>query len=225
MKKAGSIILIIALVFVIIGNIMYWGAKIYKHAKGDEINADIGNYDYIVNGDVNSIKLEARFAHVEIHVSNTFSCTFENVDLSGSSVEEVDGVLNIKAVNYENMRVFGWDIGNAVDPETISKVVLYVPEPVFYNTTVDVGSGSITIDRLKTGNLVMQLGVGTISILDMQADNGIIQVGTGSVSIDSLTSDSFEIKNGAGVIKVNQAAPDKRSIDRFGVGLDINVNE
>ena len=138
MKKFNNILVIIALIFVIIGNLLYWGAKLFRYINREDYNKDIGNIEFRAEGDVNSVNIKVQCADVEITAADSFGCRLENVDVSTSSAYVRDNTFFIDARNKENMNILGWDIGTAVDPGVRSKVYVNMPEDQLDNFRAEI---------------------------------------------------------------------------------------
>ena len=221
MKKFNKIVLITALVLVVLGNIMYWGVKLYRYIRSDELNKDVRNMEYEIDANIRGIRIEAEAAKVVVHNSgsvesyyvsapNPIRCILENVDSQRSDVYVEEGILNIKARNIENMEILGWNIGDGVDPENDAKVELWLPGAEYESFMTEIGAGSFDADgAIDPERFVLQVGVGTVDIVSLTGVNdGVIQVGTGDVKIRYFENiDNMRIKSGAGNIEVKMAAP------------------
>ena len=217
MKKFSNIVLIIALSLVVLGNLLYWGPKVYKYFKNDEIHQNIGSSDQKTEGFIDSIEAAIQSADVNIVLSDSISCSFENVDLSTSEAYVSEGILHITAKNYENMEILGWNIGDVIDKVSKAKVTIYVTEDILRSIKLEVGSGTIDIGNMNAENLVIQLGAGNLSVTGLNVTgNGAIQVGSGTAKIYSLDAQKLSIKTGAGSIDVRLSDADK-----FGISSSI----
>ncbi|MCR5324220.1 MAG: DUF4097 domain-containing protein [Lachnospiraceae bacterium] len=207
MKKFSNIILIIALALVVLGNILYWGPKLYKNIKADELSKDVGSHKYEIEGYIDSVEAVIQAANVEIKIADSFSCYIENMDLSKSDVYVSEGKLHINAQNRENMEVLGWNIGNIADPGKKAKVTIYITKDVLRSFKLELGCGSIDAESIGAENLVIQLGTGNLSVMNLNvAETGALQLGTGSIKIYSLDAKNLTAKAGVGDVDIKLAA-------------------
>ena len=201
MKKFNNILLICALILVLIGNLLYWGAKGYKYFKRDTYNKDVGNKQYEVYGEIHSVDISAQYADIEIRTGQNCGCYVENMDTSKTKAYVSNGTMYVKAANRDNMVVLGWNIGNIIDPGDRAKIVVYIPEEAMKNFRIDLGTGKVSAKDLKASNFVLQLGAGNISIEKLTVTgNGAIQLGGGKAGIEKLEAKEFTIRSGAASI-------------------------
>ena len=224
MKKFTKIILIISLVLVVIGNMMYWGAKLYKFFS-DDYDTTVGSRAFEISEAFDSIDINAQYANVQILPGDTCTCTMDNVELDVSDVYVSDYTLHVVAKNKENMNIFGWNIGNIVDGGEPSKIILHVPIPYeklvvsssqliengmdtagvvkIHGIKADIGSGRFDCSTLITDKLVIQLGAGELKCGYLAvADKGAIQMGIGRTGIEMLECEDVTVKNGIGAIDI-----------------------
>ena len=216
MKKFTRVILIITLILVALGNLMYWGTKIYRHIRSGEIYKSIGSRAYEVTGEVNRIKVSAQYAVVKIYSPGEYDrkadddvhrCYLENVDISRSEVYIENGVLLINAFNAENMEVLGWNAGDVADTDKDARVTLWLSKEEYDSIIIDTGTGSIDTGRIDCRDLIIQLGAGNVTSKALKTENGAIQTGVGSVDIKKLeSSPNLSVKTGAGNIDIIMAA-------------------
>ncbi|MBR4726242.1 MAG: DUF4097 family beta strand repeat protein [Lachnospiraceae bacterium] len=208
MKKFNNVLLIIALIFVIIGNLLYWGAKLIKHINREDYNKNIGNATYDVNGEVDSVNINVQSVDVVITAADSFGCRFENVDTSTSNAYIKDNTLFIEAKNKENMDILGWNVGNCIDPGTKAKVYVYIPAKELKNFKIDMGAGNLNADSILSDNMVIQVGIGSIYINKLSAKNsGALQIGGGKVKIYDLDARDISLKSGIGCMNVTMSRP------------------
>ena len=222
MKKFSNIVLIIALAFVVLGNILFWGPRLYRNIKADELDKNIGNKKYETEGFIDSIEANIEAADVNIILSDSFSCYFENLDLSRSDAYVSEGILHINARNYENMEVLGWNLGNGIDAGAKAKVTIAVPDDMLRSLKLEAGSGTIDIESISAENLVIQLGSGNLSVTGIKVtENGAVQLGGGSAKIYSLDARNMSIRTGVGNIDVRLAS----GIERYDISASVATGE
>lgn len=158
---------------------------------------------------INSFRIDLSSSNLIIKNGQEFKVETNNDNVVAT---EKDGKLTIK----EKKRFFFFD-------NTLSEVVLYLPENVYENVVIETGAGKVEISSLRTNNLKLNLGAGQVILDDIIVNNETkIDGGAGELNISDVSFYNLDLDLGVGKFKFDGDILGKSDISA-GVG-EVNLN-
>ena len=204
MKKFIKVLVIASAVLAVLGNLFYWGARLYRHIKEDELCKNVGNLETYFDEPVKWVSILAESADVRIEKGDRTGCSITDTYLPASDIRIENGRMYVTAKNADTAVVSGWRVGNSIKGGT--KVTVYLSEKDYDNFDLEVGAGNIDIGDITAANMVMQVGAGSIAASGIKVTaNAAVQIGVGSIDVKRLDTKKIRIETGSGNVNLGLA--------------------
>jgi len=150
----------------------YTNEQLAKAEEVTKLNADIGGGRLIIEQSDNE------YFKVEVKTDLKFQCFVKN------------GELNVKAFEGSTDS----DVSNNI-------ITLYIPDGAsIQNVEIDLGAGTVDIDKLTAGNVSFDVGAGAVNVENMDVHKVSADLGAGKITINGTAMDA-EIDIGMGSFK------------------------
>lgn len=150
----------------------YTNEQMAKAEEVTELEAGIGGGRLIIK------QSDDEYFKAEVNTDLKFQCFVKN------------GKLSIKAFK-----------GNVISNASNNTITLYIPEGAsIENIKIELGAGTVDIDRLAAGEVSFDVGAGTVNADNMDAHKLSAELGAGKITINGTAMDA-EIDIGMGSFK------------------------
>ena len=206
MDNFSKTILKLAAVFAAISFVLFCGSRLYTRFTPTDKKNTVGNVEYTFYDEINWIIIDAGAAdiYLQTHTGISFGCRMENISISTCEAYVENDTLRITERDPSSAVILGHNIGNSLKTEDRARIYLYVPDQTIERLKIDLGLGSIRINRLQTAETIMQLGAVSLTADNLSIrQNADIRLSAGTVSIQSLAAYNFKLSNAFGTVSIN----------------------
>lgn len=167
----------------------------------------------LVKNEITKMDISLNYGELSFETGETFSATYENIDLNNFEIKDNDGCLFIHDKRKGNIRLFGRK------HELTPIIRITVPSHyTFEKILLSTGASEIHADSLTTNVLSLKTGAGEFHINELNvSEHASIESGAGEVHIESGNIHNLEISSGAGEVHL-QATLTGNSNITTGVG-------
>lgn len=167
-----------------------------------------------------AVDVDAAIGKVNIEHSDRFDVYADSVYADGFDVTVSDGVLYIRQETEHDIELFGWRFGysTALSLRSIPEITVHIPYDKYLDyADIQLGIGTINIDRIECDRFVSQVGIGKIEAGRLTVnEESAVQVAIGSFDCKALEASKLYLENTVGLIDIDVpvGAPD------FGVSYE-----
>lgn len=162
---------------------------------------------------IKKIDINLNFGELFFETGDTFSVTYENIDLENFEIKENDGCLFIHDKRRGSIRLFG----RRHEYAPVIRIAV-PPHHTFEKLLLSTGASEIHADSLTTNVLSLKTGAGEFHINELNvSEHASIESGAGEVHIQSGSIHNLEISSGAGEVHLQATLTGKSNITT-GVG-------
>lgn len=191
-----------------ITNGIYSLISVFSDTSGNEDVKVLWNND---NTNIDDIDIDLIYNNLNIKVGDKFS-----VETNSKNVKYTiqDSTLIVK----ENKKI--WSSSNNKKDE----LTIYIPSNIVLNKIdIDMGAGTLNIEKMNTRKLALDLGAGSTLIKDIYSDNTNINTGAGSFTIVNGNINDLDLDIGVGKTNITSKITGNSTID-IGIGsLSLNL--
>ncbi|HWT74060.1 MAG TPA: DUF4097 family beta strand repeat-containing protein [Mobilitalea sp.] len=171
--------------------------------------------------DVKSLNIENATGKLIIKTGDSIKVEAENVTEDFVAKVNSNGTLTIS--DSQNKGHFLWfNINGFQDPNSV--VTLYLPSDfVAKDTNINSGAGSVTVEGLHSGYLMISAGAGNISGDGVSAEKVKIDGGVGSVTLQNVNFSDADFNCGVGSLDIQGVLLGNNKIDCGVGGVDLDL--
>ncbi|MCQ2495083.1 MAG: DUF4097 family beta strand repeat-containing protein [Lachnospiraceae bacterium] len=162
-----------AVILFALGEILIAVSMFTQSDERDRLNANYTSTMVNVDEKITNLIIEATGADVDIDYGDSLMVSLNDVYRDGLECTIENGSLKIVQKDPAVINLLGWEIPGSVvgvSSEHSSRItVILPPDLVLDNTTVNVGSGDVTIDNLNSRRVVTQVGMGNLTVQNVKS--------------------------------------------------------
>lgn len=180
---------LVAVILFAIGEVLVAVSTFTQSDERDRLNANYTSTMINIEDTVTNLVIEATGADVDIDYGDSLMVSLNDVYRDGLECTIENGSLKIIQKDPAVISFLGWEIPGSVvgvTSEHSSRITVILPSDlVLDNTTVNVGSGDVTIDNLSTRRIVTQVGIGSLTVQNVKhLEKYAYQVALGSKNVN-----------------------------------------